>query len=395
MKQRNREQNVVNEKMTTTNSYYKNNVLQSTSSYLTDSTVSFDYMMDIVGNYGYVNPSTRSIFEFTTDSSSLTTSLSLDRYVCVGDVTTEQLKSSGTVIRSPGYPSDPSINDMIDIAKQYALSKIDSTPYAFGEDVAELMSTIDLLKAPLGPIRDLNKALKKDLRRISTPIALAKFLSSAWLTYRFAYGNLYMTADNALNAYARRGNVRPVRRVAVGTEKYNNNYSGELTITAASGAVHHFPNSRIRKYSVKAGIIYHDKNPLDTWRSDLGLRNKDLPITAWQVIPASWFVDKVLNLSNSIKGLTNYLDPNIQISDGWVTLTLAETSGIYYSNTTNSSWTRSGIGNRHAYTSKYIQRSPWMPGISDTIPTIELDIDFTEDWDATAFLVQRMLRKVF
>lgn len=97
----------------------------------------------------------------------------------------------------------------------------------------------------------------------------------------------------------------------------------------------------------------------------IGMRLKDLPVTAWNLVPYSWLVDQFVNVSTFIDALVNMSDPSITIWSGFCTtrttfrsrVVLNVSSGSYY-----------GVSGTQFTPTKFVatlSRSVWMPRNSD------------------------------
>jgi hypothetical protein len=124
---------------------------------------------------------------------------------------------------------------------------------------------------------------------------------------------------------------------------------------------------------VKAGILYTNSNPLSGWQWKYGLRNKDLPVGIWNVVPYSFMIDRVFNISRAIRAATNMADPNIVFLTAWIT-TLREVTTVnsYKIKSNSSDYTFVLSGGNITTKSFTYDRKVWTPTASDTVPALTL-----------------------
>jgi hypothetical protein len=354
----------------------------------------FDRMKDVVGNPRSVNPCSRTVFKFVagTGTSVFTNSLTKTVLTVSGPTTSYQLVQSRPLGGKP-TPITFDTDALLARAKLGALAKVDRTPYAFGEDLAELHKTLGLVKNIAGPLDDINKDFEKSIRKYSKSLSYMRALSKAWLIYRFVYGNLARTSESALKAFSERNLDRPLQRRSV--------FSEPISISRASSFTRGWEASRFDTFTlnetltgfVKAGVYYQQTNPLRDWRYELGLRNKDIIQTMWQLVPASWVVDRFINISNNIKAIHNFLDPSITITDGWVTVDVSRTEQVRFTAQTNPGWTSTVSGSSDITFLRSVFRSPWVPSFADAaVPVVNIDTSITSVLDVSAFFIQRCFR---
>jgi hypothetical protein len=148
---------------------------------------------------------------------------------------------------------------------------------------------------------------------------------------------------------------------------------------------------------VHAGIWYEVDNPIVDWRYKYGLRFKDIPETLWAILPLSFMVDRMYNLSQTMRGLSSFLDPNLTILGAWTTTKVDTIETI--------TW----IGHvspivesvQEAYTDTIVKttesynRQTWEPVFTDLFPDyvrLEGLIDTSEKFADTAALLWSYLR---
>jgi len=308
-----------------------------------------------------------------------------------------------------GRPAGASLNDapLLPISnletptKQRCLANVDSTPYEFFEDLAEIRETIQFLKNPLASLAQIGRAYKyqKSHMNIRDIKRKAKAYADLWNTYRFAAAPLVRSMLTALEAYNDREKaLRPSRRTAHARDSARTG-STETQTAYAFGMqqMHHYNKVSHRSADVHASIYYEVTNPLDDWFFRLGLRLKDIPTTAWEIIPLSFMVDRLINIRAAIAGLVNLADPNVTILAGSYTVRQDNVHTLsLYSRTWPYGQYTATISNpdfmkRTSYT---WTRSTWLPSIADTIPAVTpgyLVSDVTKCLDLIALTISRFL----
>lgn len=292
-----------------------------------------------------------------------------------GDVT-HRLLELGYV---PTYP-DVVLEQNEARAKLVAIANIDSTPYAFGEDVLELRETARFLRNPVSALYKLGVSFRKSYlqhlkkRRIKIRTAgyhtLAKAHASVYLQYRFALSPLIRSSMDALEAYQ----SKPPRP----SERYSARgiVSNDGTVTEdreESSLLFTYECTRTRTLDEKASILYTVSNPIYDWRYRLGFRLKDVPTTLWQVVPLSFMVDRLLDISSFSKGIINLADPRVTILSACYAYKSSDQLTVEVVDHDNRNYvayvTR---GSKRIDTNFVYDRQPWTPSVSDTIPKLEL-----------------------
>jgi len=300
-----------------------------------------------------------------------TTSWSLQVYGGIGHGTWTKLEGN------------EAFQSRMSFARQKCIANIDSSNFAFGEDVAEISSTLRALKHTFNVIKNPAKTMYKISKRIRR-LALRKVrrakdlghilemsdaLADAFLTYRFVATPIMKSMHDAVDAYNNPVKPKTKRLIARSKEEQSFNVSGLIyndTVTLLQGE----QSSLIER----ASIIYEIKNPIYDWKFHLGLRAKDIPATLWAVTTLSFMVDRIYDISSFVKGATNLADPSIQILSGstsseykfdrnYKTVAI-DTHDAKSSFDVSSDVVRDSIYNK--------TRSVWLPSMLDTAPTLDL-----------------------
>jgi len=199
-------------------------------------------------------------------------------------------------------------------SKLRALSEIDNTPYAFGEPLGELRSTIKFIGNPLGSLVDLVSLFRKDVfKTASGGIKLSKAIASVWAQYHWAAAPLLRTVVDAYDAAIQKVDLAlPERLTARGFADSENSIVFEESLTSNPFAVTYFV-SQEEVVNYHAAIHYIVENPVRGQRYKLGLRAKDFPDIAWQLTTLSFMVDRLIDIRSSIRALSNLADPSVKI----------------------------------------------------------------------------------
>jgi hypothetical protein len=265
------------------------------------------------------------------------------------------------------YPSLADEGNLGHRAKLLAVANLDQTPYAFGEDTLEIRETLRFLKNPLGGILQGVRAFERRKKKLLTGSLKwekrADALSNLWLEYQFAASPLYRSICDALEAYVIGNRALPKRLSSRGFAQDSNEDSGTETAGTSD-----FDWEFQVKRECHAGILYEVTNPIRDWRFTLGFRMKDLPTTFWQIVPLSFMLDRVYDVTSFSKGVINMADPNVKILSGFTRVKENWEASYRYSDATRPERTFSGDGGKTNWTSGGYHRTPWVPSFRDTIP---------------------------
>jgi hypothetical protein len=292
------------------------------------------------------------------------------------------------------------------LAKQKCLAHVDSTPYEFFEDLAEIGETLRFLKNPVNSLENLLRAYakkKRKLDRITDVKQKAKALADLWNQYRFAAAPLarsLMTIAEIADSKAD-SIVRPRRRTAHGfgensTEKVES-FEPWMSFGPGDAIVFHYDKASRREIQAHASIYYEVSNPLVDWRFKLGLRLKDVPVVLWEVFPLSFLYDRLFDIKSMISGLLNLSDPAVTFLASSVTTK----EWKYVQNTMSNFWSSYGTltTDVHSVDSVFneefsYRRRTWQPSVFDTIPQLtpgNLVSDLTKILDLIAIITSRAL----
>lgn len=263
---------------------------------------------------------------------------------------------------------------LISECKSKAIAKIDSPEYNFGEDVAELKKTLVSIKTILINIAQVIRHTREVvlLLKRSSGLSYNKAFHKAWLKARYEIRPLLISAENLLEIY-KEGLERKERRQRVA---YKLMRSGKVqSDTTVSGKTFRVTNEYV--FTVTSGVLYDLGNLRDTIPELLGLSFKDIIPTIWAVTRYSFLVDRFIDITDTIHGVQNLLDPQVNVLAAWYTTNYHLIQTVEMTNWAVSGATYSGGSNKSVFTSTWKSRSPFTPSLSDTLPVWHLE----QDWD--------------
>jgi hypothetical protein len=309
-----------------------------------------------------------------------------------GAVTRLRMDMVAYYLGLPATVSQDTINQAIANLKQQSIANIAKTPFSFGEDVGEIRETLKYLKNPAASLAEVSKSFERKAKNLYHRYGnRAKALSGAWASHRFAMLPLQRSIEDIVKSSF----VRNHKEFDAGSRlsaRSKTVLNGETKKNTTVG-YQTFSESRIDEIDLHCYILYETKNPLKGWQYRYGLRLRDIPTTGWQLIPYSFMVDRVANVSNCISGITNLSDPSIRIlAAGIVTKALQQKATKLISDT-YPGW--SNTVSCETVTQRFFtySRVPWDPTVSDTIPRIDfsgLVKDATSVMDLLALTTLRL-----
>lgn len=230
-----------------------------------------------------------------------------------------------------GTPLDVDVDGEVELRQQLALSFVDEPQYGFGEDLFEIQETLRFLKNPLASIHKLLKAFDKNaikaLNRKGQVLSFARkaeAVAGVWATTSFALLPLIRSVEQAIEALNDKSSLsirRTSRSKGVVLDRKVTTRAGSYSGISVLNIPPMGCTAEIvqtHTLSIHAGISY-EAQQLGSVTEKLGLRNKDLLVTAWEVIPMSFMFDRIISVKNSIKSITNLIDPNVELLGGFVT----------------------------------------------------------------------------
>lgn len=281
------------------------------------------------------------------------------------------------------YPTTETPDSLDRTAKLKAIANIDASAFAFGEDVGEIKETLKFLRNPVSSLvkvgRSFRSAYKNNYRRSlgrpgtgrsrsSDAARLASAHADAWLEYRFALMPLLRSAWDLTDAVMTTHSALPTRLSAHGYAVDESEEQDSHTTDTYGSRTWSFDRSGSLKRHHHASILYEVSNPAKDWKRHYGLRATDLPTTAWQLVPFSFMVDRVVDISSAVRGLSNLALPQLKIQAGSVTRRTTEITTLACVGKTTSGWTLSISGGTRTVGIHTMERSIWYPSVVDIVP---------------------------
>lgn len=258
----------------------------------------------------------------------------------------------------------------VESARAKAISHVDSTPYAFLEDTLEVRETLRFLRNPLEGLRKLSRSFDREVRSRRDLGTRLDAISDVYLQYRFAASPLVKSAFEIYDSLADDNWKRPKRRTARGFSEASR--QGAELAESANNKGYFLDSRREVTYKVAAGILYEVNNPLRDVNFKTGMRFKDVPEGIWAVMPYSFMIDRIVDISGGIRGLTNLLDPNVTILSGWTTKR-SESTTVDRASHQEHPTVQVDITGDPVQTREFgYERTPWSPSTSDAVPPSDL-----------------------
>lgn len=291
--------------------------------------------------------------------------------------------------------SPPDIQE--DWSKHQALGNVDRAPYAFAEDIAEWREMLRFFKNPFGSLRDLSKEYVDYAQwsKRKKAYTLARVLADTWAEYRFGFQPAVRSIHDLMLSYIENPPEAPKRRTARGKAEWEGSSEEQYLNRNA----YRFEATCTTKETFKSGILYELTNPMETgWRDTYGLRFKDIPETLWAVMPLSFMVDRMYNISQALRGLVAFLDPTIKFHAAWTTQKYERSqtrSFIEYDYLpgVTSNTVVPDIDGKTYFT---YNRKTWEPSLGDVAPVLDLPnlvSSSTKVADLAALIIQRVSLK--
>jgi hypothetical protein len=237
----------------------------------------------------------------------------------------------------------------------------------------------------------------------------AEAIAGSWAQVSFAILPLIRSIENAIQAIVTKAelHLRRTSRSKVAVEdiqssSHDGSYGGHpfSGTPAMSGAMLVTNTSRI---SYHVGLIYEAQQR--DWLIDkLGLRNKDLIVTAYEVIPLSFMLDRIINVKKALSSLINLVDPTVDVLGGFVVKRETQTHTVQMTEWSIDAANKSVSSFAplpHIEETFSMTREEWLPNISTALPIFnpkELISTAHKSADLAALLVltiSPLIRKYF
>lgn len=275
-------------------------------------------------------------------------------------------------------PPMPSYNlaSMEAAAKARCLARFDRPHNSFGEPLAELRRTVETIRHPLRSAADFLKRFHKRRSRLTNAKHAIKATASTYAEIAFGIAPAIRSADDAVNAYIKRNVVQPTYGKCYGSETV---HLGPVTRVIGSplswnGYICYSHYEKEITAKVKAGIIFSSTDA-GSRSAMLGLRVRDWPSVAWELIPLSFLVDRVINVKGFLSASTSLLSSSVHVHGGYITTRVTDKSRFRYTdirlgNIPTRKWDPCDSRWHTQETFSY-GRVKWKPTVADAVPKFD------------------------
>lgn len=210
-------------------------------------------------------------------------------------------------------PVDLDLQSLVDLAATAAWAGIEPPDVQSLVSFFELPKTLSMLRNPLGLLNNQLDQLEGERKRTRFKGSLGAFISSRWLEIRYGWRPLLYEIESYAKAlggtYVINRKTARAKRSSSGQVVYNRAWNDPW----GDGGT--YIDTTTRTLTVRAGILYE---PGRLSASNYGLSLRDLPSTAWELVPYSFVVDWFVNTADFIQGLSYYVTSPIVGS--WYTI---------------------------------------------------------------------------
>lgn len=196
-----------------------------------------------------------------------------------------------------------------------------------GEFLSDMGKTVGMLTHPFKSASKLAWKMAEYSRRNAKKTAASAILAAnnSWLEYRYGWSpiihDVQTVIKEAHNVRERGRRCQVARAGNSDSFSKTQTWAGTGPTTSVSGSL-----TVAKKAKCDVGVIFEScaQSSSDSLNSILGLRLRDVPATAWEVIPYSFVVDWFLPIGTWIQAITPV--PGVTIKGTWITkTTLTET----------------------------------------------------------------------
>lgn len=200
----------------------------------------------------------------------------------------------------------------IDHAVQGAFVKVNAADLDSATLLAEFGETLDSLRHPLKNVRQLLGSFSKKAPKASGP-KLFKYLTDAWLEYRYAVMPNVYSAQDIISAWEKR-KAQPPSLAKRSRQILVSRSESESTIgTMIEGYYLVYTRKVTLQSSVKTSIYF---SATSSWGSAYGLLPQDVFSAIWEVVPYSFVVDWFVGVGDYLRAHRS--PPNRQLLGGCV-----------------------------------------------------------------------------
>jgi len=179
--------------------------------------------------------------------------------------------------------------------------------------LGELRETINLFKNPLGGLtKIIGKTHKSGKpKKAQTARSLYEQAKNSWLTARYGWRPFLLSIEDIMEATVERKRKRITARAsASGTSTESDTLSKSVMSHIGSICVREASHT----YSVRAGILASVESDANY---TAGIRLRDIPSAAWELIPYSFVADWFFNIGDFVEAVIP--SGNVQILAEWLT----------------------------------------------------------------------------
>lgn len=229
---------------------------------------------------------------------------------------------------TPGHLSLPTYDTLIaEVSTQARAGVLQPTVQGM-VSLAEFTKTFRMLASPF---KSLTSYIGRTGKRKGKQQSFAETARSSWLEYRYGWRPFMREIESIVEALGKSYSPRlTARAMRSQTDEASDSFVG-----SDSGVNIPFTIVTKRELVIRAGILYVHELALDGYQWGMSLR--DLPSTAWELVPYSFVVDWFVNVSSFIEAVVP--KAGVHTLGSWVvvkkTTTTTRTSGT----ATFSNWT--------------------------------------------------------
>jgi hypothetical protein len=280
---------------------------------------------------------------------------------------------------------------------------LDRPKLTLGEPIAELRTLPRDLAPHLASLDEqtrkyrkaLDRLLGKGLKRYKVA---SKIFSDLWSHHAFFIAPAVRTMEDICEEYNSRITNASLYSVARGRHRERGPDAHRTYSETKSGWTFTWEQRRHLEIEAHYGILFTAADRVISVPGRLGLVKRDWPVTAWELFPLSFMIDRVINVKRFLKTSIALSSPNVRISENsfevirqndvkLLRLAKAVAPAIPLAKITpsTSTWHRSDEFS--------MIRSKWVPGLGEVISTLRgsgLSDTLTKTFDTTAIILGRL-----
>lgn len=223
----------------------------------------------------------------------------------------------------------PSTNEREQIHRDNAIikanAKVGSSVSMGLVSIAEAGKTAKMLRHPFESARSLlDKMDSHRFSEIQKGKTAVKAAGSAWMEFRLGWKPVLYDIQTTMDAYQGLSGQKTTRLVARASSGYDESRSDEIAAVNVFG-VQKVRTSRTnqRTYKAAVGVLYEfTETASEEKLRRFGLRLSDVPSSVWELVYASWVIDRFVNVGRWLDAITP--KPGVKVLGSWMTETKAE-----------------------------------------------------------------------